>query len=147
MEANTPVRQVLSTKGSRIHSIAPDASVFDALQTMARHDVGALVVLDEGRVAGMFSERDYARKVILHGKASRDTAVRDIMSEQVVTVTPALTMEACMRLMTERRVRHLPVIDDGALIGIISIGDVVKAVMEEQRFLIDQLESYIRGGV
>lgn len=145
MEASKSVRQLLTDKGGDVRTIAPDATVFEALEKMAAHDIGALIVAEGDRVVGVFSERDYARKVILRGKASRDTPVRDIMTSQVIDVTPEQRMEDCMRLMTERRIRHLPVMDDGRLVGVVSIGDVVKAVMAEQRFLIEQMESYIRG--
>lgn len=145
MHASTRVEQLLVSKGRQVHSVGPEASVLEALQVLAEHNVGALAVLEGGRLAGMFSERDYARKVILQGKASRDTPVRDSMTADVVTVSPSDDMAHCMKLMTERRIRHLPVIDDGQLVGLISVGDVVKAVMEEQRFMIEQLESYIRS--
>ena|SRR5690625_930126 len=145
MHASTRVEQLLVSKGRQVHSVGPEASVLEALQVLAEHNVGALTVLEDGRLAGMFSERDYARKVILQGKASRDTPVRDSMTADVVTVSPSDDMAHCMKLMTERRIRHLPVIDDGQLVGLISVGDVVKAVMEEQRFMIEQLESYIRS--
>ena len=147
MQANTPVRQLLAAKPNQIHTVAPDTSVFEALERMARHDIGALVVVQEGDVVGMFSERDYARKVILQGRASRETRVRDIMTSEVLTVEPSRTTGDCMQLMTDRRVRHLPVLEDGRLVGLVSIGDVVKAVMAEQVFMIEQLESYIRGTV
>lgn len=145
MEANKPVRQILQVKGSRVHTVPPDSTVYEAMQAMAEHDIGALVVTEGDAIVGIFSERDYARKVILRGKASRDTMVRDVMTERVVTVEPAKTTGECMSLMTHHRIRHLPVVENGALVGIVSIGDVVKSVMEEQRFLIDQLENYIRG--
>lgn len=146
MKANTPVRQLLAAKPNGIHTIGPDASVFEALESMARHDIGALVVVQDEAVVGMFSERDYARKVILQGRASRETRVRDIMTPEVTSVEPSRTTGDCMHLMTDRRVRHLPVLEDGRLVGLVSIGDVVKAVMSEQAFMIEQLEGYIRGG-
>lgn len=145
MEASTTVRQLLRSKGGPLRTTFPGATVFEALEAMARHDVGALVVTEDERLVGIFSERDYARKVILRGKASRDVPVRDVMTTEVVTVAPERTVADCMALMTERRIRHLPVLEGEALLGIVSIGDVVKAVMEEQRFLIEQLENYIRG--
>jgi CBS domain-containing protein len=140
------VRQLLGRKGYAVHTIRPDATVFEALEVMARHDVGALVVVEEGEVVGLVSERDYARKVILKGRLSKDTPIREIMSHPVFSVTSKETVAACMSLMTEHRVRHLPVIESGQLAGIISIGDVVKVVIEDQRFTIEQLETYIHGG-
>jgi len=145
MHVRRTVRQLLQDKGYAIWSVHPDATVFEALQEMADKDVGSLVVVADGTVVGIFSERDYARKVILHGHASRDLKVRAIMTEQLITVAPDQTLSDCMRLMTDHRVRHLPVLEDGKQVGVISIGDVVKAVMSEQEFLIDQLQSYIGG--
>ncbi|OGA25891.1 MAG: histidine kinase [Betaproteobacteria bacterium RIFCSPLOWO2_02_FULL_67_26] len=139
------VSQLLQAKGREIHSIAPDARVFDALKLMADKNVGALVVLESGRLAGIFSERDYARKVILLGKSSHDIAVRDIMTAKVITVHPGQTVEACMALMTEKRIRHLPVTEGERLIGVLSIGDLVKEVIAEQEQTIKQLESYIHS--
>lgn len=137
------VRQILRAKDGTLHSISPDADVFDALTAMARHEVGALAVLDEGRLVGMFSERDYARKVILHGKTSRDTAVSAIMSTHVLTVRPDNTVQDCMALMTDKRVRHLPVLEGEVVVGMVSIGDVVKALLSQQEFVIEQLQHYI----
>jgi CBS domain-containing protein len=137
------VRQIIEAKAHKLLSIAPDATVYDALKLMAERDVGALVVMDGERLAGIFSERDYARKVILHGKASKDTFVHEIMTEKVLCVRPEQTMDQCMALMTDKRVRHLPVLDHKHVIGVISIGDVVKEVISEQQFLIEQLEQYI----
>jgi len=137
--------QLLQAKGGQIHTIAPDASVFGALKLMAEKDVGALVVTEGGRLAGIISERDYARKVILHGKSSHDLAVREIMTEKVVTVHPGQTVEDCMGIMTARRVRHLPVVEGDRLIGVLSIGDLVKEVIAEQEQTIKQLESYIHS--
>lgn len=136
------VRQMLLDKPPLL-SVPSTATVYDALVLMDRHDVGALVVLDEGRLVGMFSERDYARKVILHGKASKELAVSDIMTSRVLCVGPDDSVEVCMGLMTEKRVRHLPVLEEGALIGLVSIGDVVKTLLHEQQFVISQLEQYI----
>ena len=136
------VRQMLHGKNPLI-SISSTASVYDALALMARHDVGALVVLDEGQLVGRFSERDYARKVILHGKTSKDLAVSEIMTPRVLCVGPDDSVEACMALMTGKHVRHLPVIDGSTVVGIVSIGDVVKALLHEQQFVINQLERYI----
>lgn len=145
MEATTNVRQLVQAKGSQVWSVEPDESVFRALERMAEKNVGALMVVDGDDLVGMFSERDYARKVILRGRASRDTAVREIMSERVVTVSPEKTVADCMVLMTENRIRHLPVVEDGRTVGLVSIGDVVKAIISEQSFLIDQLQNYIQG--
>ena len=140
------VRMLLRAKGHQILSVSPDTAVFDALQTMAERNVGALLVLDGGRLVGIFSERDYARKIILKGKASRTTPVREIMTAEVLCVGPDQTLADCMTLMTERRVRHLPVVDEGALVGVISIGDVVKDIISEQEYIIEQLQTYITGG-
>ena len=145
MQARRTVRQLVQDKGAAVHTVSPDTTVFGALEVMAERDVGALVVVDEGGVAGVFSERDYARKVILLGRGSRDLPVRDVMTRVVVTVTPEQTVADCMQLMTEHRIRHLPVLEEGRLAGIVSIGDVVKAVMSEQEFLIEQLQEYISG--
>lgn len=139
------VRQILKNKGSQIWSTQPDATVYAALQLMADKLVGALLVLADGRLVGIFSERDYARKIILHGKSSLQTHVSEIMTSDVVTVTPDHTIAQCMELMTERRFRHLPVIEGDRLVGLISIGDVVKAIISDQEFVIQQLESYISG--
>jgi CBS domain-containing protein len=140
------VMQLLQTKGQDIWSITPDALVIDALKLMAEKRVGALLVLEAGQVVGIISERDYARKVSLLGKSSKTTPVREIMTQRVVYVRPEQTIEDCMALMTDKRIRHLPVLADDQLIGVISIGDVVKAVISEQEFIIAQLENYIIGG-
>jgi CBS domain-containing protein len=139
------VQEILQAKAQRLLSIAPGATVLDALKLMADYEVGALVVLDGDRLSGIFSERDYARKVILHGKASKDTAVSEIMTHKVVCVRPEQSVEECMALMTDKRIRHLPVLQDKKVIGVISIGDVVKEVISEQRFVIEQLEQYIHS--
>lgn len=139
------VRQIIEGKRSRLLSIAPDATVYDALKTMADHEIGALVVLDQGHLVGIFSERDYARKVILHGKSSKETLVSEIMTSRVLCVGPDQTVDQCMALMTDKRVRHLPVLERKQVIGVISIGDVVKEVISEQRFVIEQLEHYIHS--
>jgi len=139
------VRGLLEVKGYDVHTIAPGATVLDALQRLAAADVGALPVTERGHLVGILSERDYARKVILRGRHSKDTLVRDVMTPDPVCVEPSQPVELCMALMTQRRVRHLPVLQDGKLIGIISIGDVVKAVIDEQKFEIQQLEQYIHG--
>ena len=137
--------QLLQAKGGEIHGIGPEARVYDALKLMADKDVGALVVLDGGKLAGIISERDYARKVILQGKSSYDIPVREIMTARVVTVQPAQSVEDCMALMTSHRVRHLPVVDGERLVGVLSIGDLVKEVIAEQEQTIKQLESYIHS--
>jgi len=137
------VRQLLQQKGDTVHTIHPEATVYEALKLMAEHNVGALLVLKEGELQGIISERDYARKVILHDRRSKETRVSEIMTEQVITVSPEQLLEDCMNLMTEWRVRHLPVVEHGRLIGVISIGDVVKALISQQAFLIEQLTRYI----
>jgi CBS domain-containing protein len=139
------VMQLLQAKGTEIYTIGSNATVFDALKLMAEKDVGALVVVDDGRLAGIISERDYARKVILHGKSSHDMAVREIMTAKVITVHPGQTVEECMALMTGKRFRHLPVTEGERLIGVLSIGDLVKDVITEQEQTIKQLESYIHS--
>ena len=138
------VRDVLASKGSEVHTVAMDASVYDALVLLAQKDVGALVVTERDTVVGILSERDYARKVILRGESSREIPVAQIMTRRIVMVTPQTSIESCMELMTARRVRHLPVVDDGRLAGVISIGDVVKALMRDKDDVIEQLEEYIR---
>ena len=139
----TTVRQLLDDKGHDVWSIHPDRSVFDAIQLMASKDVGALVVVVDDKPVGIFTERHYARNVILKGKSSPRTRTRDIMTTDVVCARPEQTVEQCMAVMTDRRVRHLPVLDKGRLIGIVSIGDLVKATIAEQQFIIEQLEHYI----
>jgi CBS domain-containing protein len=139
------VKDILRTKGHRVWSIAPDSTVYEALEVMAEKNVGAVLVMESNRLVGIFSERDYARKVVLYGKASKTTLVREVMTERVMYVGPEQTAEECMALMTDKRVRHLPVMEGGEVIGIISIGDVVKSIISEQEFLIEQLERYITG--
>jgi CBS domain-containing protein len=141
----TTVRHLLDRKGRAIYSVEPQAPVLEAIRAMAAHHVGALLVMQAGALSGIVSERDYARKVILLGRSSADTPVRDIMSTPVITVQPETSVEQCMQLMTERRVRHLPVLDAGGVIGVVSIGDLVKAVIAEQRQQIEQLENYIHS--
>jgi CBS domain-containing protein len=140
------VRHVLKDKGFAVETITPEASVYDALQKMANRELGALVVFDGGEICGLFSERDYARKVVLQGRLSKDTQVQEIMTRRVITVEPQQTVEACMVLMTDKHIRHLPVVEEGRLIGIVSIGDIVKAVIETQRLTIEELETYITSG-
>ncbi len=140
------VSQILKSKSDQaVHTIAPTASVYDSIKLMAEKNIGALMVLEGGKIVGLVTERDYARKVVLMAKSSKDTPVRDIMTSQVMYVRPEQTSEECMALMTENRVRHLPVLDQGRLIGLVSIGDLVKDVISEQKFLIEQLEHYIAG--
>jgi CBS domain-containing protein len=139
------VRQLLDRKGREVFSIAPGAAVLEAIRMMAERHVGALLVMQGETLSGIVSERDYARKVILMGRSSADTPVRDIMSTPVITVHPETPVEKCMQLMTEQRVRHLPVTDDGHVVGMVSIGDLVKAVIAEQQQQIEQLESYIHS--
>ncbi len=141
----TTAAQILEGKGHEVWSVAPDAFVYDALKLMAEKNVGALLVLKRGELKGIFSERDYARKVILAGKSSREITVEEIMSPGVITVRPQQSVEECMALMTDKRIRHLPVVDGEKLLGVISIGDAVKAIISEREFTIEQLESYIRG--
>lgn len=139
------VKDILRIKGSQVWSVHPNATLFEALRIMSEQNVGALVVLEGENLVGVISERDYARKIILKGKTSRETRVREVMSENPICVDPDTEVEICMAIMTDRRVRHLPVLDRGRLVGVISIGDVVKAVLSEKEFLIEQLEKYIRG--
>jgi len=139
------VTQLLQAKGREVHSIGPDARVFEALKLMADRNVGALVVMEGTKLVGIISERDYARKVILLSKSSHDIAVREIMTGKVITVRPGQTVEECMALMTGRRIRHLPVTEGDQLIGVLSIGDLVKEVIAEQEATIKQLESYIHS--
>ncbi len=141
------VRDVLKEKGNQVWSISAGASVYDALKLMAEKGIGALVVLDGENVVGIFSERDYAREVELKGRTARDTSVGDIMTHKVIYIQPDNTVEECMAVMTHRRIRHLPVMDEGRLVGLVSIGDIVKAVISEQQFMIQQLEHYITGAM
>jgi len=134
------VRQLLDVKGYQVWSISPDATVYTALEMMAGKNVGALVVCEEGQLVGMISERDYARKVILHGKTSKQTRVREIMSSPVYSVGPAQTIRACMQLMSSKHIRHVPVVDQGKVVGVISIGDVVEEIIRQQSETIRFLE-------
>lgn len=140
------VRQMMETKGRDVWTIDPDRTVFSALHTMAEKDVGALVVMEGGKVVGILSERDYARKVILKGITSREAKVAEIMSRKVVFVRPEQTAEECLALMTDKRCRHLPVMEGERLSGLISIGDAVKAIIADKEFMIGQLENYIMNG-
>ncbi len=142
------VRYVLENKGYNVWSIGPDRTVFEALEELADKDIGALVVVEAGKLRGIFSERDYAREVVLKGRSSRETAVKEVMTSEVVCVKPSQSIDDCMALMTNRRIRHLPVLDEDdeeKVIGLISIGDVVKEVIAEQEFRIEQLQNYISG--
>lgn len=139
------LHRVLEDKGRDIYRTTPDTMVFDALREMADRDVGALLVMEGDRVVGIFSERDYARKIILVGKSSKETPVRDIMTSRVVYARPEQRLDECLALMTDKRIRHLPVIEDGEVIGVVSIGDLVKGIIAEQRFIIGQLENYVSG--
>jgi len=144
---STLVRMVLQRKAQcDVSTVGPEVSVYDALQLMATRNIGALVVMEGDRVTGIISERDYARKVILAGKASRKTRVEEIMGTPAVTVTPATTVAECMALMTARFLRHLPVVEDGFLVGLVSIGDIIKSLFEEQEQRIGKMEAYISGG-
>jgi len=137
------VRQLLASKPVEVHSIAPDAPVIEALRLMAEKGIGAVLVLDNGKLAGILSERDYARKIALLGRSSADTPVRDIMTSDLRTVSPEDSVEHCMQVVTDGRIRHLPVLERGELAGLVSIGDLVKAMIEEQRIQLDHLQRYI----
>lgn len=139
------VKDILQAKGSVVWSVEPDASVFEALKLMAEKDVGGLLVMNGDHLAGIITERDYARKVIIEGRSSKETAVTDVMTKKVLCVTPERTVDECLALMTEKRLRHLPVLENKNVIGIVSIGDLVKAIIEEQQLLIEQLQQYITG--
>jgi len=139
------IRQLLNQKGGKVCSIGPDATVFDAVAKMAQNDIGSLTVMDSEALIGIITERDYARNVVLKGKSSSTTAIWEIMDRRVITVRPEQSVEECMALMTEWRVRHLPVVEGEKVIGIVSIGDLVKSIIGDQKFTIDQLHHYIRG--
>jgi CBS domain-containing protein len=139
------VSSVLRRKERKVLSISPDASVYDAIALMAENSIGALLVVADGRLVGILSERDYARKVVLQSRSSKDTRVVDIMTSPVVTVNPNHTVEECMRLMTDRRIRHLPVVDGAAIVGIVSIGDLVRSMLTVQGEIIQHLQQYING--
>jgi CBS domain-containing protein len=139
------VKDILRTKGGDVWSVSPDDSVYDALTFMAEKNIGAVLVMESDRLVGILSERDYARKVDLLGKRAAETPVKAIMTERVVCVRPDETVEECMALMTDKRVRHLPVLEANRVVGIVSIGDVVKSIISEQEFIIGQLEHYITG--
>lgn len=139
------VRQLLEGKAPEVHSIGPDAAVIDAIRLMAEKFIGALLVMDGNRLVGIVSERDYARKVVLQGHSSRETPVRDIMTSRVVAVSPDDSAERCMQLVTDQRIRHLPVMSGDEVVGVVSIGDLVKAVIEDQQLELEQLQRYIAG--
>jgi CBS domain-containing protein len=139
------VQHILDRKGNEIWTIPPHLTVFEALKLMAEKEIGALLVQDKEKVVGIISERDYARKVVLKGKSSKDAPVKDIMSEKVIYVKPSTSVEDCMVLMINRRIRHLPVFEDERLVGLISIGDVVKEIIDEKEVVIDELVRYITG--
>lgn len=139
------VKQLLSSKGSDVWSINSHDSMFDAIKLMAEKEVGALLVMDDSKLVGIVTERDNARKMILKGKLSKQTSVKDIMTTNILCARLEQTVEECMALMTDKRVRHLPVLDGGRVVGLISMGDLVKAIIEEQQFIIEQLEHYISG--
>lgn len=142
---HTPVSQLLQMKGTQIYAVAPQDSVYEAVRRMSEYGIGALVVLDGDTLAGIVSERDYARKVVLQGRQSKETPVADIMTRNVYTAAPTQTVRDCMKLMTERKIRHLPVVDDGRVIGMLSIGDLVKQIITTQQAQIEQLQNYIAG--
>jgi CBS domain-containing protein len=139
------VQQLLDEKSGDIHSVHPDDSVFDAIKKLANANIGSLIVIEDGRPVGIFTERDYARSVVLQGKSSPTTPIRDIMTTRVIYVKPEQTVEECMAIMTDKHIRHLPVLSDDKLVGMISIGDLVKSIIEDQKFTIEQLETFIRG--
>ena len=141
----TTVKHVLDQKGHHVHFIHPDASVFDALKMMAENNIGSLVVLEDGKLVGVITERHYAREIVLKGRTSPGTLVRDIMSTKVIYARPDQSVEECMAVMTAKAVRHLPVLEGGRLVGIVSIGDMVKSVIDDQKFIIEQLEHFIHG--
>lgn len=137
------VKNILQTKGNMVHSICPDCSVYEALETLEDKNVGALVVLDNDKLIGVFTERDYARKVVLKGRSSKEVLVMDIMGDRPVSVSPSTSIDDCMQLMTDKQVRHLPVVENDKVIGIISIGDIVRYILSEKDFIISNLEHYI----
>ncbi len=145
MQIIDPVDAILKHKGNEVWTIPPDATVYEAIKKMANKNIGSLVVMEGERLAGLISERDYTRKVMLKGKSSRDTAVQEIMVRDVLTVTPQHTVEECMRIMTENRVRHLPVVEGAKVVGIVSIGNLVNWIITAQTSTISQLQNYITG--
>ena len=147
MTTSFPISSLLHLKSTALWSVAPEATVFEAIRLMAEKNIGALPVLAGGRLLGIFTERDYTRKVALMGKTSKDTRVREVIARELVTVTPEDSVESCMRLMTEHRVRHLPVVAGEKLVGIVSIGDLVNWIISTQNAAIEQMEQYIAGGI
>ena len=145
MNPNASVSEILNYKGTNVWTISPDATVFEALQMMADKNVGALLVTERAQLVGIITERDYSRKVVLKGRSSRETAVRQILSGNTITVAPSQSVEECMRMMTERHVRHLPVLDGEKIVGVISIGDLVNWIISAQTVTIQQLQTYITG--
>lgn len=145
MNPNASVSEILEHKGSTVWSVPPDTTVYDAIQLMAEKNVGALLVTEGEKLVGIISERDYTRKVVLRGRVSRQTAVREILSGRVIYVLPSQTVEDCMRLMTENRIRHLPVLENDKTVGIVSIGDLVNWIISAQTSTIHQLQTYITG--
>jgi CBS domain-containing protein len=141
----TTARDILRNKGTEVCSVGPETTVYGALSLMAEKNIGAVLVMEDDKLVGIFSERDYARKVDLVGKTAADTPVQTIMTKRVVGVRPGETIEECMALMTDKRVRHLPVVEGGQVVGVVSIGDVVKSIISEKEFIIEQLENYITG--
>ena len=139
------IKQLLDAKGHQLWSVMPENFVYDAIDLMAEKGIGALLVMDGQQLVGVVSERDYARKVILKGRSSHMTPVSDIMTREVITVSPHQSIEECMGIMTKERIRHLPVLEEGMVVGMVSIGDLVKSTMAEQQFVIEQLEDYIKG--
>ena len=139
------VRNILHNKGNDIFSVEPTVMVYRAIELMCEKNIGGLLIVENGKLVGIFTERDYARKLILKGKSSKDTPIKDLMTSNLVTVTPETSIDDCMRVMTGRKIRHLPVLENGKLVGLISIGDVVHFVIEEQKGIIEHLEHYITG--
>ena len=146
MEVTGTVEALLSGKGRNVYGVSPDSTVFDAIEQLAERNIGALLVMENGRLIGVFSERDYTRKVALAGRNSRETRVREIITGRIVSVDPSTLVPECMRLMIENRVRHLPVLDGDQVVGVVSIGDLVNFIMNAQAATIEQLHSYISGG-
>ena len=147
MKTNYPISSILTQKTSALWSIAPEATVFEAIKLMAEKNIGSLLVMSGGRLAGLFTERDYTRKVALQGKTSKETRVWEIIPREVVTVSPDDSVEECMRLMTEKRVRHIPVVEGATVVGLVSIGDLVNWIISTQNAHIEQMEQYISGSV
>jgi len=145
MEIQGTVRDILHSKAGKIWTTTPEASVYEAIGLMGEHNVGALIVMEDGKVAGVLSERDYSRKVVLRGRTSRDTKVAEILTRPAITVEPTTGVEICMELMTKQRIRHLPVVEGESLVGLVSMGDIVNWMLQTQRHLIHQLHGYISG--